>query len=59
MTQRRAREDRKYMRCLLREAKKPLAVTLTDIISGGRTHQHTATFVIERGPGQPTLRIRE
>ena len=46
------------MRCLLREARNPLAVTLTDIISGGRTHQHTATLVIERGPGQPTLRIR-
>ena len=46
------------MRCLLREARNPLAVILTDIISGGRMRQHTATLVIERGPAQPTLRIR-
>ena len=58
MTLRRTHEDRKFMRCLLREARNPLSVSLTDIISGGRTHQHTATLVIERGPTQPTLKIR-
>ena len=53
MTQCRTHEDRKFMRCLLREGRNPVAVTLTDIISGGRTHQHTATLIIERGQPSP------
>jgi hypothetical protein len=35
-----------------------MAVTLTEIIDGGRNFQHTAILVIERGPLQPAVRIR-
>ena len=33
-----------------------MKAVLTEIISGGRTHQHTATIILERGLAQPTLR---
>ena len=58
MTRCDSHEARTYMRCLLREARNPMEVTLTDMISGGRNFQHTATLLIERGPNQPTIRIR-
>ena len=58
MTRCDSHEARTYMRCLLREARSPMAVTLTEIIDGGRNFQHTAILVVERGPLQPVIRIR-